>query len=123
MKKTTLIATQQSKPTSATESALRAILRFLRGDEHIIHQIPSQGLSSEFLSCTQEELISRVHVFADASYAPYRFLERRGVTGGAICFAGSAVRLLAKTQGVVCLSSCESELHALQCQQDPQELW
>ncbi|CAE7265610.1 unnamed protein product [Symbiodinium sp. CCMP2592] len=110
----TLIATQQSKPTSATESALRAVLRFLKGDEYIIHQIPSASLDPEFLNCTSDELLTRVHVFADASYAPYRFLERRGITGGAITFAGSAVRLVAKTQSVVCLSSCESELHALQ---------
>ncbi|CAE6933000.1 unnamed protein product [Symbiodinium sp. CCMP2592] len=110
----TLIATQQSKPTSATESALRAVLRFLKGDEYIIHQIPSASLDPEFLNCSRDELLTRVHVFADASYAPYRFLERRGITGGAITFAGSAVRLVAKTQSVVCLSSCESELHALQ---------
>ena len=58
--------------------------------------------------------LKRVHVFTDASYAPYRFLDRRGITEGAICFAGSLVRLVAKTQGVVCLSSCEAELHALQ---------
>ena len=53
-------------------------------------------------------------MFADASHAPYRFLGRRGITGGAICFAGSLVRSMAKTQGIVCLSSCEAELHALQ---------
>ena len=55
-----------------------------------------------------------MRIFADASHAPYRFLGRRGITGGAICFAGSLVRSMAKTQGVVCLSSCEVELHALQ---------
>ena len=110
----TLIATQQSKPTSSTEQALRAILRFLICDRNVVHQVPSSGLSEDFLQCSWSDLLKRVHVFTDASYAPYRFLDRRGITGGAICFAGSLVRLVAKTQGVVCLSSCEAELHALQ---------
>ena len=35
-------------------------------------------------------------MFTDASHDPYRFLDRRGITGGAICFAGSLVRLVAK---------------------------
>ena len=109
-----LISTQQAEPTQATESALRALLRFLHHDRHVVLHLPSPALTPEFLLCSAEELLWKVHVFADASHAPYRFLGRRGITGGAICFAGSLVRSMAKTQGVVCLSSCEAELHALQ---------
>ena len=109
-----LISTQQAEPSQATESALRALLRFLYHDRNVVLHLPSPELTPEFLICDAEELLWKVHVFADASHAPYRFLGRRGITGGAICFAGSLVRSMAKTQGVVCLSSCEAELHALQ---------
>ena len=109
-----LISTQQATPTQSTEGALRALLRLLYHDRNVVLHLPSPELTPEFLSCSKEELAYRVHVFVDASHAPYRFLGRRGVTGGAICFAGSLVRTMSKTQGVVCLSSCEAELHALQ---------
>ena len=109
-----LISTQQAKPTQATESALRALLRFLYNDRDVVLHLPSPELTPEFLVCDSRQLWRCVHVFADASHAPYRFLGRRGITGGAICFAGSLIRAMAKTQGVVCLSSCEAELHALQ---------
>ena len=61
----------------------------------------------------KEVLRNGVHVFADASHAPYRGIGRRGIAGGAICFGGGLVRGIAKVQGVVCFSSCEAELHAL----------
>ena len=109
-----LISTQQAAPTQSTEAALRALLRYLYTDRHVALRLPSSELSGEFLECSEEVLRSSVHVFADASHAPYRFICRRGITGGAICFGGGLVRGIAKVQGVVCLSSCEAELHALQ---------
>ncbi|CAE7876403.1 ANKRD50 [Symbiodinium sp. KB8] len=109
-----LISTQQSKPAQATEAALRALLRFLYDDRNVALQLPSEQLNEAFLGCPVEELERKVHVFPHASHAPYRFLARRGITGGALTYAGALVRGVAKTQGVVCLSSCEAELHALQ---------
>ena len=109
-----LISTQQAAPTQSTEAALRALLRYLFTDRHVALRLPSSELSGEFLGCSEDVLRNGVHVFADASHAPYRFIGRRGITGGAICFGGGLVRGIAKVQGVVCLSSCEAELHALQ---------
>ena len=65
----------------------------------------------------QDEQISelyRTHGFCDAAFAPYRFNGRRGVTGGALFLEGSLVRSTARQQQSVALSSCESELYALQ---------
>ena len=61
----------------------------------------------------------RLHVFTDASHAPYRCVGRKGASGGAMCYAGCLIRAVAKVRGVVSLSSCEAELHALQymCQE------
>ena len=114
-----LISTQQASPSQATEAALRSLLRFLREDKHVVLKLPSPGLDPSFFGCEDEQLRTHVHVFADASHAPYRCLGRKGVSGGAMCYAGALIRSMAKVQGVVSMSSCEAELHALQfmCQE------
>ena len=55
-----------------------------------------------------------LHLFSDASYAPYRFNGRRGLSGGAIFHESSLVRSLCRQQQALSLSSCEAELYALQ---------
>ena len=47
---------------------------------------------------------SILHSFSDASFAPYRFNGRKGISGVS----------LARQQQSVSLSSCEAELYALQ---------
>ena len=37
-----LIATQQSSPTSRTEDALRALLEFVKGDMKVVLRIPNE---------------------------------------------------------------------------------
>ena len=60
-----------------------------------------------------------LHSFSDASHAPYRFNNRKGVSGGAVFFERSLVRSLSRQQQALSLSSCEAELYGLQsvCQE------
>ena len=55
-----------------------------------------------------------LHAFADASFAPYRFNSRRGISGGVVFCEGGLVRSFARQQQALSLSSCEAELYALQ---------
>ena len=114
-----LLSTQQAQPTQAAETALRALLRFLVEDKSVVLRLLSQGLDPDFLGCNRDDMLCRLHVYADASHAPYRCLGRKGVSGGALCYGGCLIRSMAKVQGVVSMSSCEAELHALQfmCQE------
>ena len=114
-----LLSTQQAQPTQAAETALRALLRFLVEDKSVVLRLPSQGLDPDFLGCNRDDMLCRLHVYADASHAPYRCLGPKGVSGGTLCYGGCLIRSMAKVQGVVSMSSCEAELHALQfmCQE------
>ena len=60
-----------------------------------------------------------LHSFSDASHAPYRFNNCKGVSGGAVFFERSLVRSLSRQQQALSLSSCEAELYGLQsvCQE------
>ena len=51
-----------------------------------------------------------LHSFSDASHAPYRFNNRKGVSGGAVFFERSLVRSLSLQQQALSLRSCEAEL-------------
>ena len=55
-----------------------------------------------------------LHAFADASFAPYRFNARKGISGGVVFCEGGLVRSFARQQQALSLSSCEAELYALQ---------
>ena len=57
---------------------------------------------------------SILHSFSDASFAPYRFTGRKGISGGVVFCEGALVRSLARQQQSVSLSSCEAELYVLQ---------
>ncbi|CAK9010855.1 Ankyrin repeat domain-containing protein 50, partial [Durusdinium trenchii] len=74
-----LLGTKQAEPTFAAEQALRAVLRFLRNDGRVALRFPSPALMAE-----NPDLDYVVHVFADASHAPYRFNGRKGISGQAV---------------------------------------
>ena len=107
-----LLATQQSAPTNHTETALRALLRFLQNDMHVVVRHPAQSkiLWSNGLFQGKPHLVC----FSDASHAPLRSTKRRGISGGCLSFAGCIIKTLSRHQQAVSLSSMESELFALQ---------
>ena len=106
-----LLGSQQSAPTQATEAGLRAVLRFLKTDCHVVLRLPSR---SELLDFEKEAGSVYLHLWADASHAPYRFNKRKGISGQVMFFEKSLVRAVAKQQQATSLSSCESELYSIQ---------
>ena len=108
-----LIGSQQSKPTQATE-ALKAVLRFLFGDGDVILELPSTSELLVDLGSDGNARPAFLQVFTDASHAPYRFNNRKGVSGQAIFFKRSLIRSVSKQQQATALSSCEAELYGLQ---------
>ena len=108
-----LIGTQQSAPKHGTEMALRAVLRFLYADKNVHLILPSPEYDS--LAFPERSRMNQfLHSFADASFAPYRFNSRRGISGGVVFCEGGLVRSFAHQQQALSLSSCEAELYALQ---------
>ena len=106
-----LIGSVQAKPTVGGDNALKAILRFLYLDRHVQLRMPSESTE---LTDESSYLVSRLHVWSDASHAPYRFNGRRGVSGEVVAYMNSVIRTVAKQQQSVSLSSCEAELFAIQ---------
>ena len=102
-----------------TEQALKAVLRFLYVDMHACLCLPSRD--ETIMSQVDDTQLRSVHLhsFSDASHAPYRFNNRKGVSGGAVFFERSLVRSLSRQQQALSLSSCEAELYGLQsvCQE------
>ena len=108
-----LIGTQQSAPKHGTEMALHAVLRFLYADKNVHLILPSPEYDS--LAFPERSRMNQfLHSFADASFAPYRFNSRRGISGGVVFCEGGLVRSFARQQQALSLSSCEAELYALQ---------
>eukprot|EP00434_Breviolum_minutum_P042543 symbB.v1.2.037870.t1/scaffold5715.1/size24294/1 len=106
-----LLGSQQSAPTQATEAGLRAVLRFLKTDCHVVLRLPSR---SEMLDFEKEAGSVYLHLWADASHAPYRFNKRKGISGQVMFFEKSLVRAVAKQRQATSLSSCEHELYSIQ---------
>ena len=93
--------------------ALRSVLRFLHSDRNVHLMLPSSEYDS--LSFPERSRMKQfLHSFADASFAPYRFNSRRGISGGVVFCEGGLVRSFARQQQALSLSSCEAELYALQ---------
>ena len=108
-----IIGTQQSEPMQGTESALRSVLRFLYHDKGVRLMLPTPEY--DVLNLPNKKRIGQyLHSFSDASFGPYRFNKRRGISGGVILCEGGVVRTFAKQQQALSLSSCEAELYALQ---------
>ena len=108
-----VLGTQQAKPMHGTEQALKAVLRFLYVDMHACLCLPSRD--ETIMSQVDDAQLRSVHLhsFSDASHAPYRFNNRKGVSGGAVFFERSLVRSLSRQQQALSLSSCEAELYGL----------
>ena len=81
-----VLGTQQAKPMHGTEQALKAVLRFLYVDMHACLCLPSRD--ETIMSQVDDTQLRSVHLhsFSDASHAPYRFNNRKGVSGGAVFF-------------------------------------
>ena len=115
-----LLATQQSKPTDATEKALKAVLRFLQNDQNIVLRTPADiparddGRPHPMLQGLERKNGVKLVCFSDASHAPLRSTGRRGVTGGVITAFGFLIKSLSRHQQLVSLSSMEAELYAMQ---------
>ena len=105
------LGSQQAKPNQGTEHAMRALLRFLHDDVGACLRLPSPKYEELMVSAARHSIL---HAFSDASHAPYRFNNRRGISGGVVFAEGSLVRSIARQQQSVSLSSCEAELYALQ---------
>ena len=90
---------------------MRALLRFLHDDVGACLRLPSPKYEELMVSAARHSIL---HAFSDASHAPYRFNNRRGISGGVVFAEGSLVRSIARQQQSVSLSSCEGELYALQ---------
>ena len=114
-----IIGCHQASPMSGTEAALRSVLRFLKNDMHVALVFPTRDPSLDSQVGEKQLRTVNLHCFSDASFALYRFNKRRGISGGCVFFERSLVRLLARQQHALSLSSCESELYALQsvCQE------
>ena len=110
-----LLATQQSCPTSHTESGLRSLLRFLASDMHIALSIPSQDESFGSRDIDTPVIVC----YTDASHAPRRSTNRKSVSGGVLTFLGSLIKSYSRHQQSISLSACESEMTAIQsiCQE------
>lgn len=106
-----LIGSLQAQPTCAADNALKALLRFLYNDRHLLLRLPS---ASEDLTRDSEFLVNRLRIWSDASHAPYRFNKRNGISGEVIAYRNAVVRTVAKQQQATSLSSCEAELYAIQ---------
>jgi len=101
-----LLGTVQASPTQASEKALRALLRFLVTDDNVSLRLPSEhGLGSEDFC--------EVVAYTDASHAPST-RNRRGVSGGVLTYLEGVVKTYFRHQTSISLSSCESELQAIQ---------
>ena len=86
-------------------------LEVLFEDRYVQLRLPSESLA---LTCVDDRVMTQLNVWSDASHAPYRFNKRKGMTGIVITCMNSLIKTAAKTQQAVSLSSCESELFAIQ---------
>jgi len=106
-----LLGSQQASPVAATETALRAVLRFLKSDSCVVLRFPTRSTLVEHDPGPMKVFL---HMVCDASHAPYRFNKRKGISGQAIFFERSLIRGISKQQQATSLSSCESELYSMQ---------
>ena len=106
-----ILGTAQANPTQASEKAIKALLRWMYTDASTVLGMPSS-------QCEHLEddpcLGTMMHAWSDASFAQFRHNKRRSITGGILMFENSLISALARQQQMVSLSSCESELIAIQ---------
>ena len=94
-----LIGSQQAKPNQGTESAIRAWLRFLFEDVGTCLRLPSPEYENLMIGPARHSIL---HSFSDASFAPYRFNGRKGISGGVVFCEGYCIEShLPKSRGPV----------------------
>ena len=86
-----------SKPTSASDKAVKRIVRFLAHRPRLVWKYHFQQVP--------EELV----VFSDANLANCRRRSRKNTSGGCITYGSHLLRFWSNTQATVALSSGESE--------------
>ena len=102
---TAFLARSQSKPLCASESCLRAVLRYVAHMPQVCQEFPAPCPPHEVLQHGHE--IRRVLCFVDASWGI------PSVSGGLVMWKGHAIQIFSRRQLVPALSSVESELIAL----------
>ena len=106
-----LVGSLQAAPACGADNAVKAILRLLFEDRHLLLRLPS---TSSDLTGDRSGVVSRLHILSDASHAPYRFNKRKGILGEVVSYQNAVVRTVAKQQQSTSLLSCEAELYAIQ---------
>ena len=96
-----------------TELAIKSVLRFLFADNNVELALPSNGYEDLAASVGKQKSCF-LHTFSDASFGPYRFNSRKGISGGVVLCEGGLIRSLARQQQALSLSSCEAEIYAIQ---------
>ena len=94
-----LIATQQSSPSSHTEDAMRSLLRYLKGDMKVALKLPHDS------DVLKSDVFQTPHIvaFSDASHAPMNCTGRRGVSGGVLTFGCATLKTVSRHQQLVSL--------------------
>ena len=109
------LATGQHAPDGRHEKAMRQVLRFLLFDGDQELSFPSPGnLKSLFQGSVDVSGEPLMVVFCDASHAPMRATQRKGISGAFIFVLSSLVKGFSRHQTCTSLSSCESEMFAIQ---------
>ena len=107
----TYLSTGQHDPDERYEKAMRQVLRFLKLDGEWELSFPGCMIES---FDEKDRAPSLLTVFCDASHAPLRMTQRKGVGGAFIFVLGSLVKGFSRHQTCTSLSSCESELFGIQ---------
>ena len=109
------LATGQHAPDGRHEKAMRQVLRFLLFDGDQELSFPSsanlKSLYQGSLELSEDPLMV---VFCDASHAPMRATQRKGISGAFIFVLSSLVKGFSRHQTCTSLSSCEAEMFAIQ---------
>ena len=104
------LATGQHDPDDRYEKAMRQVLRFLLFDGNWELCFPGSTVDG----IDPEGYPSLLKVFCDASHAPMKLTQRKGISGAYFFVLGSLVKGFSRHQACVSLSSCESEMFSIQ---------
>lgn len=105
-----LLASGMAKPTNLHETALRKVLRYIKGVCHFWNVFPT-----DYQPCYGFDGILGI---ADASWGPSDFESRRSTTGGAIYWKGCLVKAISRLQAATSLSSCAETIGICQVMQE-----
>ena len=111
----TYLATGQHDPDERFEKAMRQTLRFLLfdGDWELCFPATLVETNDERVE-TPNVSNALIRVFCDASHAPMKLTQRRGISGAFFFALGSLIKGFSRHQTCTSLSSCESEMFGIQ---------